>query len=89
MISYTGLRPGEKLYEEKLMDEEGLKTTPNRLIHIGAPVPFDTDRFLLQLQELMHACHENREDIAQLVLDMVPTYHPADERNSEKSGSSL
>ena len=89
MISYTGLRPGEKLYEEKLMDEEGLKTTPNRLIHIGAPVPFDTDRFLLQLQELMHACHENREDIAQLVLDIVPTYHPADERNSEKSGSSL
>ena len=77
MISYTGLRPGEKLYEEKLMDAEGLQTTPNRLIHIGHPVPFDTDRFLRQLQELMAACNENREDVQDLLMEMVPTFHPA------------
>lgn len=44
-IEYTGLRPGEKLYEEKLMSEEGLRTTPNQLIHIGSPIRFDTDVF--------------------------------------------
>lgn len=44
-IEYTGLRPGEKLYEEKLMAEEGLKRTPNKLIHIGNPIPFDTAEF--------------------------------------------
>ena len=49
-IEYTGLRPGEKLYEEKLMSEEGLRTTPNQLIHIGSPIRFDTDVFLRQLQ---------------------------------------
>jgi FlaA1/EpsC-like NDP-sugar epimerase len=78
MISYTGLRPGEKLYEEKLMGEEGLQTTPNRLIHIGHPVPFDEDQFLRQLQELMEACNENREDIHQLLMEIVPTFHPAE-----------
>ena len=49
-IEYTGLRPGEKLYEEKLMAEEGLKTTENKLIYIGCPIPFDTDEFLEQLR---------------------------------------
>ena len=82
-ISYTGLRPGEKLYEEKLMNEEGMKTTPNKLIHIGRPIPFDTDAFLVQLQELMDACYENREDIRELVAQMVPTYHPAGKHGSE------
>ena len=52
-IEYTGLRPGEKLFEEKLMAEEGMKTTPNKLIHIGCPIPFDTDVFLEQLKVLM------------------------------------
>ena len=85
-ISYTGLRPGEKLYEEKLMNEEGMKTTPNKLIHIGSPIPFDTDTFLVQLQELMDACYENREDIRQMVEQMVPTYHPAGSRGSENKG---
>ena len=78
-ISYTGLRPGEKLYEEKLMDEEGMKTTPNKLIHIGSPIPFDSDVFLKQLQELMIASYDGQEDdIRTLVAEIVPTYHPAD-----------
>ena len=78
-ISYTGLRAGEKLYEEKLMSEEGMKTTPNRLIHIGCPIPFDTDEFLQQLRMLMNAAYEGRDDqIRRLVAEVVPTYHYAD-----------
>ena len=75
-VVYTGLRPGEKLYEEKLMAEEGLKTTPNKLIHIGNPVPFDTDEFLVQLRHLMNAAYENDKAICSAVAAMVPTYHP-------------
>ena len=75
-IQYTGLRPGEKLYEEKLMSEEGLKTTDNDLIHIGCPIPFDVDIFLKQLEELMQAAYSNRRDIRLLVQKMVSTYHP-------------
>ena len=75
-IEYTGLRPGEKLYEEKLMAEEGLKKTDNELIHVGCPIPFDVDEFLSQLQELMDAAYANRENIRQLVENMVSTYHP-------------
>ena len=56
-IEYTGLRPGEKLYEEKLMAEEGLKKTENDLIHIGCPIPFDTDEFLKDLDGLMKAAY--------------------------------
>ena len=73
-IEYTGLRPGEKLYEEKLMQEEGLKTTPNKLIHIGNPVPFDTDVFQNNLAELMFSAYENTDHIADMVEKMVPTY---------------
>lgn len=73
-IEYTGLRPGEKLYEETLMDEEGMKTTPNKLIHIGHPISFDTDKFFAQLQRLMVAAYDNSEDIRQIVSEMVPTY---------------
>ena len=77
-ISYTGLRAGEKLYEEKLMSEEGLRTTPNHLIHIGSPIPFDTDVFLQQLKQLMVAAYEGQDDqIRQLVAEVVPTYHYA------------
>ena len=61
-IVYTGLRPGEKLYEEKLMAEEGLQKTQNDLIHIGNPIPFDVDSFLVQLRELMFASYDNDED---------------------------
>ncbi len=75
-IEYTGLRPGEKLYEEKLMAEEGLKHTPNKLIHIGNPIPFDTAEFRAQLEELMTAAYDNDDDIRTIVEKMVPTYIP-------------
>ena len=75
-IEYTGLRPGEKLYEEKLMAEEGLKTTENKLIHIGCPIPFDTDQFLGQLSDLIEIAYRNDERIRTFVERLVPTYHP-------------
>ena len=76
-ILYTGLRPGEKLYEEKLMAEEGLQKTENDLIHIGNPIPFDTEEFLQQLTPLMEAAYANDPNIRKLVEQMVSTYHPA------------
>lgn len=76
-IEYTGLRPGEKLYEEKLMAEEGLRTTPNHLIHIGMPIAFDNDTFLRQLKQLMEiAYNEDEQGIIQNVCETVTTYHP-------------
>ena len=86
-ISYMGLRAGEKLYEEKLMSEEGMRTTPNHLIHIGSPIPFDTDEFLHQLQMLMTAAYDGQEDtIRNLVAEVVKTYHPAGKHGSEDKG---
>lgn len=73
-VVYTGLRPGEKLYEEKLMAEEGMKTTPNKLIHIESPIPFDLEKFLGDLEDLAKASYGNREDICDLVQSVVPTY---------------
>lgn len=73
-IEYSGLRPGEKLYEEKLMDEEGLKTTPNKLIHIGSPIPFDIDKFYCQLETLMAVAYSNDERIKDIVKSIVTTY---------------
>ncbi len=84
-ISYTGLRPGEKLYEEKLMAEEGMKTTKNSLIYIGRPIAFDTNLFLKQIRVLMEACYGNRSDIRELVEEIVPTYHPVEAQGQEKS----
>jgi len=85
-VEYTGLRPGEKLYEEKLMAEEGLKNTPNHLIHIGCPIPFDMDMFLVQLKELMELCYENSDVIRNKVAEIVTTYRPAGEHGSEEKG---
>ena len=76
-VEYSGLRPGEKLFEEKLMAEEGLKKTKNDLIHIGCPIPFDIEEFLDQLEELMEAAYKNRDDIRERVEKVVSTYHPA------------
>ena len=79
-ISYVGLRPGEKLFEEKLMSEEGLRTTPNHMIHIGSPIPFDEDLFLRQLHMLMAASYNGNEaEIRRMVEVVVPTYHPVAE----------
>jgi FlaA1/EpsC-like NDP-sugar epimerase len=77
-IEYTGLRPGEKLYEEKLMAAEGLRKTENELIHIGAPIKLDQDLLFKNLNTLMNAAYANDERIRALLLDIVPTYHPAD-----------
>lgn len=73
-IVYTGLRPGEKLYEEKLMAEEGLKKTDNDLIHIGCPIAFDMESFLLALEDLMEAAYQNKSNIREQVAKIVPTY---------------
>ena len=75
-IEYTGLRPGEKLYEEKLMAEEGLTKTENDLIFIGKPIPFDTDRFMYQLEELMYSAYLNTKSIREQLAEIVTTYHP-------------
>lgn len=73
-IVYTGLRPGEKLYEEKLMDAEGNKKTDNDLIYVGMPLDIDEDKFLNQLKELYIRANENDEEIYKLVEEVVPTY---------------
>lgn len=85
-VEYTGLRPGEKLYEEKLMAEEGLKKTRNELIHIGCPIPFEVETFLKELQTLMDIAYVNAEDIREKVAEVVTTYHPAGKHGSEKKG---
>lgn len=75
-IEYTGLRPGEKLYEEKLMMEEGLRRTPNKKIQIGKPLEIDEEQFWKALEQLKEVCQHNNEDYLDLMLRLVPTYHP-------------
>ena len=74
MIEFTGLRPGEKLYEEMLMEEEGLQDTANRMIHIGKPIDFDEELFLRQLDEIKDYVVTEPSDIKQKIQQMVPTY---------------
>ena len=83
-IVYTGLRPGEKLFEERLMDEEGLQTTKNELINIGSPILFDEELFLKQLQDLAKAAYEDKDNIRSIVANIVPTYEPAGEHGTDK-----
>ncbi len=73
-IAYTGLRPGEKLYEELLMKEEGLQETANKLIHIGKPIEMDDEKFLCQLSRLEDACKAEVTNIKDIVAEIVPTY---------------
>ncbi len=75
-IVYTGLRPGEKLYEEMLMSEEGLRDTDNNLIHIGEPISMDDERFMDSLSKLKAVAYDEDSDIIAYVDDMLPTYHP-------------
>ena len=73
-IEFTGLRPGEKLYEELLMGEEGLQDTPNKLIHIGRPIEFNQENFKAQLNRLREMAEQDSENIKDMVREMVPTY---------------
>ena len=75
-IVYTGLRPGEKLFEEMLMEEEDLQDTENEMIHIGKPIQMDEDHFLMQLENLKDYVVQEPEDIRKWVQEIVPTYHP-------------
>ncbi len=74
-IEFTGLRPGEKLFEELLMEEEGLKTTPNKLIKIGKPIVIDEKKLLNSLKKLYEAAYAETENMKELVHDLVDTYH--------------
>jgi len=75
-IVFTGLRPGEKLYEEMLMKEEGMQETENKLIHIGKPIEMDEEKFMEELKALSTYVVEEPSDIREVVQRMVPTYHP-------------
>lgn len=73
-IKFTGLRPGEKMYEELLMDEEGLKKTANKLIFIGKPIDFEADVFERQLEKLIADAKKETADIRSEIKEIVPTY---------------
>ena len=75
-IEYTGLRPGEKLYEEMLMKEEGMQTTPNKLIHIGKPIELDENYLYIELEKLYEAAYAETDQMRELVQQLVTTYHP-------------
>ncbi len=78
-IKFTGLRPGEKMYEELLMNEEGLKETANKMIFIGKPIEFDEEEFRRQLDILEQEAANEDSDIRKEVMKIVPTYHPTEE----------
>ena len=79
-IEFTGLRPGEKLYEELLMDEEGLRETENKLIHIGKPIEIDEEQFFVHLNQLKRAVTEECSNTKELIQEIVPTYNPQREK---------
>ena len=85
-IEFTGLRPGEKLYEELLMDEEGLRDTANEMIHIGRPIELDEEEFFAQLKELKDECMIENSDIRPLIQKIVPTYHYENTEHGKGSG---
>ncbi len=73
-IKFTGLRPGEKMYEELLMNEEGLKKTANKMIYIGKPIEMEDEKFAEQLSELKEAAKDEKLDIREMIKEIVPTY---------------
>jgi len=80
-IVFTGLRPGEKLYEEMLMDEEGLQSTPNKMIHIGKPIEFDEEEFFLKLAKLKESSYRESCEVKRMVHEIVPTYRWQESRS--------
>ena len=82
-IEFTGLRPGEKLYEEMLMDEEGLQDTANKMIHIGKPIELDEMKLFTDLERLHKAVRAESPDIKSLVQEIVTTYHPTDNKEDK------
>ncbi|MCM1246475.1 MAG: polysaccharide biosynthesis protein, partial [Roseburia sp.] len=84
-IEYTGLRPGEKLYEEILMDEEGLTDTENELIHIGKPIEFDENTFFDKLEKLYEEANNEVPNMKEIISELVPTYQiRKEERRRDK-----
>ena len=81
-VEYTGLRPGEKLFEELLMAEEGMQETPNKLIHIGKPIEMDDAAFKKKLRQLDEAAQQETDRMRKLVAEVVPTYHPENAGNA-------
>ena len=79
-LAYTGLRPGEKLFEEKLMAEEGMLKTANKLIHIGKPISFNKEVFLKQLETLAKSSYENSDRIVEMVEEIVTTFKPVGDK---------
>ena len=76
-IRYTGLRPGEKLYEELLLSDEGKRKTENDLIYIGNDQPFDSEKLLAALVELEKCAGQDDRNIRRIISKIVPEYHPA------------
>ncbi len=83
-IEFTGLRPGEKLYEELLMAEEGMTETANKLIHIGKPIEIDESAFFVQLKALKEASKNESNDIRPMIREIVPTYHYKKNESAER-----
>uniref|UniRef100_UPI0040561881 polysaccharide biosynthesis protein n=1 Tax=Acetatifactor sp. TaxID=1872090 RepID=UPI0040561881 len=78
-IEFIGLRPGEKMYEELLMNEEGLRETANKMIYIGKPIEYDAELFERQLEKLKKASLEGSDNVREIVKEIVPTYHYGEE----------
>ena len=74
VIEYTGLRPGEKLYDKSSTDEEGIRKTPNKLIYITEPINIDYDKYLKKIEELAKIAYAEPDNIRQMVKEIVPTY---------------
>ena len=83
-IEYTGLRPGEKLYEELLLNEEGITKTDNKKIYIGRPIEFDNDALFRHLKNLYYAAYRNdKPAVEELIAEIVPTFKHATNENAE------